>query len=148
MRYLQPWDRLLEECRGLKKNTLESAIFTVLDEFCAEHENALKAKSPDEVLETFEVASKGIYDRVRVELDGTYKDEAKDQSFETPEHGKVSHKKISQICTDRFGAELKPDRKQRMLVFSKERLDKVREAYSFSGDDDGSVQITPRQPAR
>jgi hypothetical protein len=121
---------LLKERRGVKTNTLEAAIYRVLTRLIKQN-----TKPEDKI---FEYAARAIYTEVKNELDGTYKDEDKDQSFETPEHGKVSHKKISSICIDRFGAGKKPETKQRMLVFSKERLDKVKGAYSF---DDKPVQI-------
>jgi hypothetical protein len=145
---------LLKERRGIKKNTLESAVYRVLTRLVEEQIGYWKTligmgrtvdnegRKFDLESKTFEFTAKQIYAQTKSELDGTYKDEEKDQSFETPEHGKVSHKRISSICLDRFGATRKHDRKQNMLIFSKERLDKVKEAYI---SDDKPVQIIPLQ---
>jgi hypothetical protein len=53
-------------------------------------------------------------------------------------HGKVSHKKISIICEDRFGAKIKHTNNGNMLIFDQERFNKVKAAYSL---EDEGVQI-------
>jgi hypothetical protein len=55
----------------------------------------------------------------------------KDKSFQTEEHGTVSHDRIRKICTDRFGTEIKRSNSIRYLEFDLHRLEKAKEAYLF-----------------
>jgi hypothetical protein len=116
---------LIAERRGVKKGTIEYALYRVIDQLVKDGK-------------THEFTAKLVYTSLREELDGEYKDENKDQSFETPMHGKVSHKKISIICEDRFGAKIKHTNNGNMLIFDQERFNKVKAAYSL---DDEGVQI-------
>jgi hypothetical protein len=116
---------IIAKRRGVKKGTIEYALYKVVDEL-------IKDKK------THRFTAKLVYTSLKEELDGEYKDENKDQSFETPMHGKVSHKKISQICEDRFGADIKHTKDGNMLIFDEERFKKVKAAYSL---EDEGVQI-------
>jgi hypothetical protein len=72
-----------------------------------------------------------LVDNVRKDLDGEYKRE-KDKSFETEEHGTVSHDKIRRICVDKFGAESKRTNSIRYLEFNQEKLNKAIAACVFT----------------
>jgi hypothetical protein len=121
--------KLIAERRGVKKETIEYAIYKTIEKLIAERK-------------TYEFSAKLVYTTLREELDGEYKDENKDQSFETPIHGKVSHKRISQICEDRFGADIKHTSNGNVLVFNEERFEKVKATYSL---EDSGVQIIKEQ---
>jgi len=54
-----------------------------------------------------------------------------DKSFETEEHGIVSHTAIGRICVDKFGAEAKRTNSTRYLEFNLEKLDKAKSGYIF-----------------
>jgi hypothetical protein len=120
---------LLAARRGIKKDTLEYAVYTALDRLTTEGN-------------TYSFIAKRIYVELKDELDGKYKDEEKDQSFETPVHGKVSHKKITSICENRFGAKKEHTKDGNMLTFDEARFKKVNEAYSLEGQ---GVQIIKEQ---
>jgi hypothetical protein len=124
---------LLSARRGIKKDTLEYAVYTALDRLITTEGN------------TYSFIAKRIYVELKDELDGKYKDEEKDQSFETPVHGKVSHKKITSICEDRFGAKKTHTEHGNLLTFDEERFKKVKEAYSFEGE---GVQIIKEDSSR
>jgi hypothetical protein len=106
--------------RGIKRDTLEYAIYTVV-------------KKLIETYKTYRFHAKLIYTSLKDELDGKYKDEENDQSFETPDHGKVPHRKINTICEDRFGAKKERANNGTMLVFDADRFRKVETAYSLEG---------------
>jgi hypothetical protein len=124
---------LLSARRGIKKDTLEYAVYTALDRLITTEGN------------TYSFIAKRIYVELKDELDGKYKDEEKDQSFETPVHGKVSHKKITSICEDRFGAKKTHTEHGNLLTFDEERFKNVKEAYSFEGE---GVQIIKEDSSR
>jgi hypothetical protein len=124
--------KLIAERRGVKKQTIEHAIYKTIDKLIVESD-------------TYQFTAKLVYTTLREELDGEYKDENKDQSFETPLHGKVSHKRISEICEHRFGADIKHTNNGNVLVFYKERFDKVKEAYSL---EDSGVQIIKEEKVK
>jgi hypothetical protein len=63
-------------------------------------------------------------------LGGEYKRD-KDKSFETEEHGMISHDKVRRICTDKFGAESKRRDGFRYLEFNLAKLEKAKAAYIF-----------------
>jgi hypothetical protein len=121
----QALGEIIAQRRGVKRGTIEYALYKVIDQLIKDRK-------------THEFTAKLLYTSLREELDGEYKDENKDQSFETPMHGKVSHKKISTICEDRFGAKIKHTKNGNVLVFDEERFKKVKEAYSL---EDEGVQI-------
>jgi hypothetical protein len=125
----QALGELLAARRGIKRDTLEYAIYTVLNRLI-------------ETYKTHSFIAKRIYVELKDELDGKYKDEEKDQSFETPVHGKVSHKKITSICENRFGAKKEHTKDGNMLTFDEARFKKVNEAYSLEGQ---GVQIIKEQ---
>jgi hypothetical protein len=140
--------KLIAERRGVKKDTIEFAVYEALENRIIEQDNADKTKAELERKEyvqrtAYEFAAKAIYTDVKDKLDGHYKDEDKDQSFETPMHGKVSHKKISIICEDRFGAKRKHTKSGNMLTFEKVRFERVKERYSVEGE---GVQIVKAVP--
>ena len=117
---------LIAQRRGVKKETIEYALYKVIDELIKERKN-------------HKFNAKLIYTKLREELDGEYpRDENRDQSFDTPMHGKVSHKKITSICEDRFGAKKEHTRDGNMLTFDEERFKKVKGVYSL---EDKGVQI-------
>lgn len=117
---------LIAQRRGVKKETIEYALYKVIDELIKERK-------------THKFNAKLIYTKLREELDGEYpRDENRDQSFDTPMHGKVSHKKITSICEDRFGAKKEHTRDGNMLTFDEERFKKVKGVYSL---EDKGVQI-------
>jgi hypothetical protein len=124
---------LLSARRGIKKDTLEYAVYTALDRLITTEGN------------TYSFIAKRIYVELKDELDGKYKDEEKDQSFETPVHGKVSHKKITSICEDRFGAKKTHTEHGNLLTFDEERFKNVKVAYSFEGE---GVQIIKEDSSR
>lgn len=126
------------EKRGLKRNTLESKILDVISNMIDENiiretqrkdeESAgrwvFKASEPNQL------AISSLIDRVRMYLEGEYRYE-KDKSFQTEEHGTVSHDKIRKVCVDKFGAESIRSNSVRYLGFSQENLRKAKEAYQF-----------------
>jgi hypothetical protein len=105
--------------RGVKRDTLEYAIYQVLTELINERD-------------TYRFGAKLIYTSLKSKLDGEYKNEGKDQAFDTPDHGMVSHKKINSICEDRFGAKKERTRDGNMLIFDKDRFEKVKAVYSLN----------------
>ena len=110
---------LLTIRRGIKQDTLEYAVYKTLNKLIEERK-------------TYTFVAKLVYTSLREELDGEYpRDENKDQSFETPIHGKVSHKKITSICEDRFGAKKEHTKSGNMLTFDEERFKKVKEVYEL-----------------
>lgn len=124
--------KLIAERRGVKKDTIEHAIYKTIERLIVENG-------------TYEFTAKLVYTSLKEELDGKYRDEEKDQSFETPMHGKVSHKRISTICEDRFGAKRKHTNSGNLLAFDKECFNKVKEAYSL---EDSGVQIINGQKVK
>lgn len=126
------------EKRGLKRNTLESKILDVISNMI--DENIIReAQRKDEeasgrwVFKAFEpnqLPTTSLIENVRKYLEGEYRFE-KDKSFQTEEHGTVSHDKIRNICRDKFGAELKRTNSIKYLEFNEEDLRKAREAYTF-----------------
>jgi hypothetical protein len=116
---------LIAQRRGVKKDTIEYAVYKTVEKLIEERK-------------VYSFTAKLVYTSLKEELDGTYKDEEKDQSFDTAAHGKVSHKKINSICEDRFGAKKERTRDGYMLTFNEERFKKVKEAYSL---EDKGVQI-------
>jgi hypothetical protein len=132
--------KLIERRRGVKKNTLEYGVYKAVDKLIEENKRtAEKLTNTTIESQTYKFTAKLVYISVKDELEGEYvKDAGKDQSFETPMHGKVSHKKISQICEGRFGADIKHTRNGNALVFDKDLFAKVKAAYSLA---DSGVQI-------
>jgi hypothetical protein len=127
---------LLSERRGLKQNTLEYHIYRVIDRLITElkrHEQKGEQEQQQQLQQAYTFKAQRVYIELREELDGHYRDEAKDQSFETPNHGKVSHKKINSICEDRFGGKKSHTRDGYQFTFVKEDFDKVKQAYSLDG---------------
>jgi hypothetical protein len=78
-----------------------------------------------------QIPTSHLFEQVAQELDGTYRRVGEDKSFETEEHGIVSHTAISRICVDKFGAEAKRTNSIRFLEFNLEKLDKAKSAYIF-----------------
>lgn len=77
-----------------------------------------------------QIPSAALFGRVCEYLAGTYRRE-EDKSFDTEEHGVVSHTDIGRICVDKFGAEAKRTNTTRFFEFNRERLDKAKSAYVF-----------------
>jgi hypothetical protein len=125
---------LLAERRGLKQNTLEYHIFRVLDKLITEQNRQQELQNQQQLKQAYTFKAKSVYIELREELDGHYRDEEKDQSFETPSHGKVSHRKINSICEDRFGGKKIHARDGDQFTYIKEDFDKVKETYSLDGE--------------
>jgi hypothetical protein len=123
--------------RGIKKDTLESAIFQAVWELVRDDAMNVKrllhpgtSEKPAE--EPYDIAAQRIYSKVGELLGGT---QAKDtqQSYDTPEHGQVSFKTINSICVDRFGAKKPPKHRDGVhLIFDVQRLLKVQSVYELS----------------
>lgn len=109
---------LIIQRRGIKKDTLDSKIYRVIKHMIGERA-------------VYRFSNTLVFIEVSTELDGKYRNEG-DQSFETPDHGKVSHKRITQICLDKFGASKESDGKTRYLVFDKDKLAKAGQEYELA----------------
>jgi hypothetical protein len=128
----------LREKRGIKRDTLESKILDVITKMIAENQKQEEQRKVDQdkgelIFKAWEpnrLPVSSLIDRVRIELDGEYKRE-KDKSFETEEHGIVSHDRIRKMCIDKFGAESKRNNSIRYLEFDLEKLDKAITTYTF-----------------
>jgi hypothetical protein len=123
---------LIAQRRGVKRDTIEYALYKTIDKLIQDYGGSGGGGTHHQF------TAKLIYTNLKEELDGTYKDENKDQSFETPGHGKVSHKKINSICEDRFGAKKEHTRDGNMLTFDEVRFKKVKAVYEL---EDKGVQI-------
>jgi hypothetical protein len=131
---------MIGQKRGLKRGTLESKILAVVSEIISNKE---KQEAQRNIIDnnkdanwTFrpwfpnEIPMFELFETVRVSLEGEYRRE-KDKSFETDEHGIVSHDKIRRVCVDKFGAEGKRSNGIRYLDFNNEKLEKAKAAYVF-----------------
>jgi hypothetical protein len=126
------------EKRGIKRDTLESKVLDVVTNMIAENEAKEAQRKVEEATgqwvfkawEPNQLSVSLLIDRVRMYLEGEYRYE-KDKSFQTEEHGTVSHDRIRKICTDRFGAETKRSNSVRYLEFDTDGLEKAKEAYLF-----------------
>lgn len=127
--------------RGIKRDTLEAKILSVITKMIANREKEEAQRSLDinngqerewvfARLEPHQIPTTELFESVRLELGGEYKRE-KDKSFETEDHGLVSHDKIRKVCVDKFGAESKRTESFRYLEFNKEKLEKSKAAYVF-----------------
>jgi hypothetical protein len=118
---------LIIKRRGVKQDTLDAKIYHVIKKLMIE-------EGRKEGQEVYKFTNTRIYTEVCEALGGKYKNEGKDQSFETPEHGTVSHKKITNICVDKFGANKEHSHNNRFFVFDKDKFAKSKEAYEFPED--------------
>ena len=129
---------LVGQKRNIKRGTLESKVLDVVAKLIEENVIREQQRLADEqrgqwMFKSFEVNQISIatlIDRMRVELDGEYKRE-KDKSFETEEHGTVSHDRIRKICIDKFGAKSKRTNSIRYLEFDLGELEKAKATYIF-----------------
>jgi hypothetical protein len=121
--------------RGLKKDTLEAAVFDVVWTLVCQ-----QAKSRDLLYpgtsttsdkENYDIASRLVCEEVGSALGGTRIND-RQQSFETPGHGTVAFKKINTICEDRFGAKKSKRKDGIHLLFDIQRLLKVKAAYDLT----------------
>lgn len=132
---------LIGQKRGLKRGTLEAKVLDVIDAIIANREKVKeqqKMQTAEEdkgqwILspwEPNEIPNSELFESVRVGLEGEYKRD-KDKSFETDEHGIVSHDKIRRLCHDKFGAEPRQSNGIRYLKFNLDKLNKAKAAYQF-----------------
>jgi hypothetical protein len=130
---------MIGQKRGIKRDTLEAKILGVISRIIANREKEEAQRSIDGSkemewvfarLEPHQIPTAELFDSVRLDLGGEYKRE-KDKSFDTEEHGFVSHDKIRRVCVDKFGAEPKRSNSVRYLEFNKEKLEKAKAAYIF-----------------
>jgi len=129
---------MIGQKRGLKRDTLEAKI---LDVVCRIIEQNQKMQERRNVIDNGQflitkwqpnqIQSSDLIAQVAKELGGTYRRPEEDKSFETEEHGTVSHTAISRICVDKFGAEAKRTNSTRYLEFNLAKLDKAKSAYIF-----------------
>jgi hypothetical protein len=129
---------LIGQKRGLKHDTLEAKILDVVTRIIEENQKTHEQRNVidnTQVLitkwESNQISSGLLFEQVANELGGTYRRKGEDKSFETEEHGTVSHTQISRICVDKFGAESKRTNSVRYLEFDLEKLDKAKSAYIF-----------------
>jgi len=129
---------LVGQKRGLKRGTLESkildSVIAMITENVKQEEERGQAQARGEWtfkgLESNQIPITVLIDRVRGSLDGEYRHD-KDKSFQTDDHGSVSHDRIRSICVDKFGAEAKRNNSIRYLEFNLENLNKAIESYTF-----------------
>jgi hypothetical protein len=121
--------------RGLKKDTLEAAVFDVLWTLVCEQAKSRSllypgtSTTPDK--ENYDIASRLVSEEIGSALNGTRIND-RQQSFETPGHGTVAFKKINTICEDRFGAKKSKRNDGIHLLFDIQRLLKVKAAYDLT----------------
>jgi hypothetical protein len=121
---------LIVKRRGVKQDTLDAKIYQVIKKLVQEQE-----EQEEESGEVYRFANTLIYTSVCAALDGKYRNEEKDQSFDTPEHGIVSHKRITSICVDKFSASKDfHSGNTRFLTFYKDKLERAKEAYELAED--------------
>jgi hypothetical protein len=89
------------------------------------NQRVLRPWQPNEIPTAF------LFESVCNTLGGTSRSPGEDKSFDTEEHGIVTHQKISRICIDKFGAESKRNERARYLEFNTEKLIKAKAAYIF-----------------
>lgn len=134
-------DKIAEK-RGIKLDTLEAKILSVIVTFIIRAENQREQRkltgedNKQWVLTPLgpnQIPTSELFEEVRQHLGGEYRRD-KDKSFDTEEHGVMSHDKIRRICVDKFGAE--PKRSTgglRYFDFKKVKLEKSKAAYAFPG---------------
>jgi len=123
---------LIGQKRGLKRGTLESKILDEVLKMINENQEKEEQRKIDQTKgewffkawEPNQIPIPSLIDRVRTSLDGEYRYE-KDKSFQTEEHGTVTHDRIRSICVDKFGAESKRNQSARYLEFNLENLNKA-----------------------
>jgi hypothetical protein len=121
--------------RGLKKDTLEAAVFDVVWTLVCQQAKSRDllypgtSTTPDK--ENYDIASRLVCEEIGSALNGTRIND-RQQSFETPGHGTVAFKKINTICEDRFGAKKSKRNDGIHLLFDIQRLLKVKAAYDLT----------------
>jgi hypothetical protein len=129
---------MIAQKRGIKRDTLEAKILDVVNTMIiiGEKEQAQQSLTDNNrqyillPLKPNQIPSASLYEKVCQELNGEYRRKG-EKSFETEEHGIVSHDKIRKICIDKFGAEPKRTSGARFLEFSAHKLEKAKAAYEF-----------------
>jgi hypothetical protein len=122
---------LVVKRRGVKQDTLDAKIYHVIKKLVEEGEG----EGDEENGQVYKFTNTLIYTSVCEALEGKYRNEGKDQSFDTPDHGTVSHKRITSICIDKFGASKDfHSGNTRFLTFYKDKLEKAKEAYELAED--------------
>ena len=129
---------LVGQKRGLKRDTLESKILDIITKMITQNEvreaqRKIEEATGQRVIKAWEpnqLPTASLIENVRIDLEGEYRFE-KDKSFQTEEHGTISHDRIRNICRDKFGAELKRTNSVKYLEFNLPKLEKAKEAYKF-----------------
>lgn len=130
---------MIGQKRGIKRDTLEAKILGVVlriitnrekEEAQCSLDNSQEREWVFSCMEPHQVPTAELFESVRLDLDGEYKRE-KDKSFDTEEHGLISHDKIRRICVDKFSAESKRTESIRYLEFNKDKLERAKSAYVF-----------------
>jgi hypothetical protein len=129
---------MIGQKRGLKRDTLEAKILDVVTRIIEENQKTHEQRNVIDNTQLLitkwepnQISSAILFEEVAKELGGTYRRKEEDKSFETEEHGTVSHTQISRICVDKFGAEAKRTNSTRFLEFNLEKLGKAKSAYTF-----------------
>jgi hypothetical protein len=129
---------MIGQKRGLKRDTLEAKILDVVSRLIKQNQKEQEQRNVIDNTQLLiskwqpnQIPTSHLFEQVAQELGGTYRREGEDKSFETEEHGNVSHTVISRICVDKFGAEAKRTNSIRFLEFNLEKLDKAKSAYIF-----------------
>jgi len=129
---------MIGQKRGLKRDTLEAKILDVVSRIISENQKEQEQRNVIDNTQLLitkwqpnQIPTSHLFEQVAQELGGTYRRAGEDKSFETEEHGILSHTAISRICIDKFGAEAKRTNSTRFLEFNLKKLDKAKLAYIF-----------------
>jgi hypothetical protein len=129
---------MIGQKRGLKRDTLEAKILDVVIRIITENQKEQEQRNVIDNTQLLitkwqpnQIPTSHLFEQVAQELGGTYRRAGEDKSFETEEHGIVSHTAIGRICVDKFGAEAKRTNSTRYLEFNLEKLDKAKSGYIF-----------------